>query len=163
MIIIIRKKSKMLKKSTQREAIARVLKSTTSHPSAEWIYEQVKKEIPNIGLATIYRNLRLLKKAGEVTEMHPSNDTARFDGCNIGHYHFCCDRCGQVMDLDEPYDTAIEANIAKKTGLKVTHHQLLLGGLCLECQKVENQVEDHKLKHSRMKKEGQSVKLKSRR
>jgi len=54
----------MLKRSKQREAIVRVLKRTSSHPTAEWIYEEVKKEIPNIGLATVYRNLRLLKEAG---------------------------------------------------------------------------------------------------
>ena len=126
----------MIKKSKQREAIVKVLKNTGSHPSAEWIYEQVKKEIPDIGLATVYRNLRLLKQAGEISEMHTSNDTARFDGCTKEHYHFCCDRCGKVVDLDESIDTTIEARIAKKTGLKITHHHLELHGLCLQCQKI---------------------------
>ena len=127
----------MNKRSKQRDAIIRTLRNTTSHPSAEWIYEQVKKEIPDIGLATVYRNLRLLKKAGEVVEMHTSNDTARFDGNTNNHYHFYCDRCGKVLDLDEPIDNSIETRIANKTGLKVTRHCIELGGLCLDCQKLE--------------------------
>jgi len=127
----------MNRKSKQREAIIRVLRCATSHPSAEWIYEQVKKEIPNIGLATVYRNLRLLKKAGEVSEMHTSNDTARFDGNTAVHYHFLCDRCGKILDLDEPIDATVETRIARSTGLEVTRHHLELGGLCLECQNLE--------------------------
>ena len=136
-IIIIIFCENMNRKSKQREVIIRVLRGTTSHPSAEWIYEQVKKEIPNIGLATVYRNLRLLKQAGEVSEMHTSNDTARFDGNAGMHYHFLCDRCGAILDLDEPIDATVETRIARSTGLKVTRHHLELGGLCLECQNLE--------------------------
>lgn len=136
MIIITKISMAMQKKSKQREAIVKVLKSTSAHPSAEWIYEKVKKEIPNIGLATVYRNLRLLKKTGEVSEMHASNDTARFDGNTNVHYHFYCDGCGKILDLDEPIDTTIQIRIARRTGLKVTRHNLELGGLCLDCQKL---------------------------
>jgi Fur family transcriptional regulator, peroxide stress response regulator len=127
----------MNKKSKQREAIIRVLRGMTSHPSAGLIYEQVKKEIPNIGLATVYRNLRILKQAGLVLEIRTSENSAHFDGMTENHYHFCCDRCGKILDLDEPIDTSIEKRIAKKTGLKVTHHHLEFSGLCLDCQKLE--------------------------
>lgn len=116
-----------------------MLGDTSSHPTAEWIYEQVRKEIPNIGLATVYRNLRLLKEAGEVSEIRTSHDKTHFDANTDMHYHFCCDSCGRILDLDEPIDRAIEARIAKRTGLKVTRHHLELGGLCLDCQKREAQ------------------------
>ena len=142
MIIITRLTMTMQKKSKQREAIIKVLRSTSTHPSAEWIYEKVKKEIPSIGLATVYRNIRLLKEAGEVYEMHASNDTARFDGNTNVHYHFCCSGCGNILDLDEPIDTTIETRIARKTGLKVTRHHLELGGLCLDCQKLAIHVDN---------------------
>lgn len=124
----------MTRRSKQRQAIVKVLKGTSSHPSAEWIYEQVKKEMPKIGLATVYRNLRLMKEAGEVCEMHTSDDTARFDGNTSMHYHFYCDGCGKILDLDEPIDATIESRVARKTGLEVTRHHLELGGLCLDCQ-----------------------------
>ena len=127
----------MIKKSKQREAIIRVLRSTRSHPSAVWIYEEVKKEIPNVALATVYRNLRILKDSGEILEACIADDTALFDGNTQKHYHFRCEQCGKVIDLDEPVDTAIETRIANKTGLKVTHHYLELRGLCLDCQKLE--------------------------
>ena len=52
--------------SKQRETILKVLRSTRSHPSVNWIYENVKKEIPDVGLATVYRNLRQLEAAGEI-------------------------------------------------------------------------------------------------
>ena len=131
-IIIIR--LYMLKKSKQREAIIKVLDKTKSHPSAEWIYDEVKKEIPNVGLATVYRNLKQLKAAGEIMEIPTGKDTARYDGCTATHYHFYCERCGGVIDLDEPVDTTIEVSVAKRTGLVVTNHSLILTGLCWKCQ-----------------------------
>ena len=124
----------MIKKSRQRDAIIKVLRSTKSHPSAEWIYEQVKMEIPKIGLATVYRNLRILEQAGEVLKVCTPDDTAHFDGCTRKHYHFYCDRCGKILDLDVPLDNTIEARVARKTGLKVILHRLELSGLCLDCQ-----------------------------
>jgi Fe2+ or Zn2+ uptake regulation protein len=124
----------MLKKSKQREAIIKVLKNTTSHPSAEGIFEEVKKEIPDIGLATVYRNLRLLRETGEVNEMHPSHLTARYDIRTRDHYHFCCEYCGKVMDISEPIDITLQNRIAEKTGLKITHHNIIFSGLCQDCQ-----------------------------
>lgn len=121
-------------KSRQRETIGRVLRSTSSHPSAEWIFEQVRKEIPGIGLATVYRNLKLMKHAGEICELHTGDSSAHFDGDTSLHYHFLCDRCGRIIDLDEPVDANVESRVEQKTGLKVTGHHLALYGLCLECQ-----------------------------
>lgn len=131
----------MLKKSKQREAIIKILRNTTSHPSAEWIFEEVKKEIPNIGLATVYRNLRLLRESREVIEMHPSHETAHYDIRTRDHYHFYCDRCGKVMDIDEPVDITLQTRIAEKTGLKITHHNLVFSGLCQDCQNKVSSVE----------------------
>jgi Fur family peroxide stress response transcriptional regulator len=128
----------MKNKSKQRDAVLRVLRQTTSHPSAVWIYEQVKKDIPSVALGTVYRNLRLLKEAGEILEIQSPDRICLFDGNTVVHYHFRCDRCGHVIDVDEPYDTAIDARISVRTGLKVTHHQLELGGVCLDCQKRES-------------------------
>lgn len=128
----------MSKDSKQRAAILRVLRSSSSHPSADWIYEQVKEELPGIGLATIYRNLRLLTQAGEICEMHGSNDAARFDGNTATHYHFRCERCGTIVDLDEPVDATIEKRVASRTGLKVTGHHLELRGFCFECHELES-------------------------
>ena len=122
-------------KSKQRDAIVRVLRGTTSHPSAEWVYEQVKREIPNVGLATIYRNLRLLSDAGEISEIATTAGTNHFDGNVNQHYHFRCDSCGRILDLDEPVDNTISDRVANKTGFRVTRQYVELGGVCLDCQK----------------------------
>lgn len=127
----------MNKRSRQREAVIRVLRNTSSHPDAKWIYEEVKREIPGISLATVYRNLRLLKEAGEIAELPVTDNNAHFDYNTENHYHFRCDRCGRILDLDAPVDRSIEERLAGNTGLKVTHHRLELGGLCLDCQKIK--------------------------
>ncbi|MFP3899025.1 MAG: transcriptional repressor [Dehalococcoidia bacterium] len=136
-IIIVTPGLRLRRESKEREAIIRVLSQTTTHPSAAWIYQQVKKEVPDIGLATVYRNLRSLKEAGEVCEMHSHGGTARFDYNTKPHYHFHCDGCGRIMDLDEPVDTTVVDRVERKVGVKITRHHLELGGLCRDCLKLE--------------------------
>lgn len=123
------------RKTRQREAIVRVLKDTTCHPTAEWIYEQVRKEIPAISLGTVYRNLKLLRQAGKILEIDLSGTFSRFDGKQYNHYHFRCERCGCLFDVDEPVDAEMDKRVAQKTGLKISYHRLEFRGLCQECQK----------------------------
>ena len=124
----------MARKSKQREAILRVLRGTTSHPSADWVYEQVRREIPNISLGTVYRNLKLLKQKGEILELDLASTLSRFDGNSQDHYHFRCEKCGRIFDVDEPVDKEIDYRVAQKTGFKVSHHRLEFRGLCKDCQ-----------------------------
>ena len=125
----------MIKKTKQKEAILRVLRDTTCHPAADWIYTEVKKEIPNISLGTVYRNLKLLQERGEILELKLGCTFSRFDGKRYNHYHFRCERCGQVFDVDEPVNKEIDARVAQKTGFKISCHQLEFQGLCKECQR----------------------------
>ena len=124
----------MPRKSKQKEVILKVLRSTSSHPSADWVYEQVRKEIPNISLGTVYRNLRLLSESGEILELDYSSTPSRFNGNAQNHYHFRCDKCGRIFDLDEPVDKTIEDRVAQKAGFSVSRHRLELYGLCRDCQ-----------------------------
>jgi Fur family transcriptional regulator, peroxide stress response regulator len=123
-----------MRNSKQKEAIIKIVKNTTAHPDAEWVYEEVRKEIPNISLGTVYRNLRALHETGVIQEVCQSGGMGHFDGKVTAHDHFRCDRCGQIFDLDETVDRTLENSIARKTGFKVTHHNLEFGGLCLRCQ-----------------------------
>jgi Fur family peroxide stress response transcriptional regulator len=122
------------RRSKQREAIVRVLRGTKSHPTADWVYEQVRNEIPNISLGTVYRNLKMMKERGEVLELGSAGGLGRFDGNPQNHYHFRCDRCGRVYDIDEPIDRTIDERVAARTGFEVFHHRLEFRGLCIECQ-----------------------------
>ncbi len=125
----------MIKRTRQKEAILRVLRSTTSHPIAEWVYAEVRKEIPNISLGTVYRNLRLLSERGEISELAFNGGPSRFDSRTDNHYHFMCEKCGQVFDVDEPVHKELNESVADKTGFEVSHYRLEFSGICKKCQK----------------------------
>ena len=127
----------MSRKSVHRDTILRVVMNTTSHPRADWVYDQVKKEIPNISMGTVYRNLKLLAQSGEIKEVDIPGSLSRFDGNNCNHYHFRCEKCGSILDLDEPIDYTMQSRIAEKTGFKVKRHYLEFIGLCSECKTQE--------------------------
>ena len=124
----------MPRKSRQKEAIIRFLKSTSSHPTASCIYEEVQREIPIISLGTVYRNLKLLKQEGGVLELDLAGTLSRYDGNTQSHYHFRCEQCGRVFDVDEPVDKEINGRVAQRTGFKVSHHVLEFRGLCKDCR-----------------------------
>ena len=124
----------MARKSKQKEAILKVLKTTHSHPTAEWMYEQVRREIPHISLGTVYRNLKLLKQEGIISELDLTGTLSRFDGNAQNHYHFRCEKCGYIFDVDESVNKERDAKLVQKTGFKVFYHRLEYRGLCKDCQ-----------------------------
>ena len=123
----------MNRKSKQKGVILAVVKSTHSHPTANWVYEQVKQEIPNISLGTVYRNLKSLKQEGEIQELNFDGTMSRFDGITQNHYHFRCERCGRIFDLDEPVDETLNDRIEQTTDFEVIDHHLDFYGRCQDC------------------------------
>jgi len=128
------------RKTRQRALILKILRSTNNHPTADWIYNQVRKEIPDISLGTVYRNLRLLKEMGEIQELQWGSTYSRFDGNPREHYHFNCVNCGRVMDVDIEIQQSLEKLVEEKHGWKVTGHRLEFWGLCHDCQDEPREV-----------------------
>ncbi len=124
----------MSRKTKQKVAILRVLKTTKRHPTAEWVYERVRRQIPNISLGTVYRNLKLLKQEGAILELGSAGTQSRFDGKAENHYHFRCRQCRRIFDVAEPVDREIDERLAQKTGFEVFEHRLEFQGLCKDCQ-----------------------------
>ena len=125
----------MIRRETkQRETILGVLRGTTSHPTADWIYDEVRKVIPNIGKGTVYRNLKILREEGKISELNLSGTVSRYEGKSENHYHFRCEKCGRVFDLEEPVSKELDDKVARNTGFKVSYHQLEFRGLCKDCQ-----------------------------
>jgi Fur family peroxide stress response transcriptional regulator len=124
----------MRRNTRQREAILRVLRSSHSHPTADAIYDEVRKTLPGISKGTVYRNLRVLQESGEISELSLGGLASRFEGRQECHYHFRCQRCGQVYDLDERVDHKLDRMIEQRTGFKVSCHHTEFRGLCRDCQ-----------------------------
>ena len=125
--------------SKKREAILACLSSTKSHPSAEWVYQQLKPEFPDLSLATLYRNLSAFRHDGEIMSVGVVKGHERFDATTASHTHFVCTACGRVDDLEEiilPEDVTRKA--AESRGIRVERCQLTLEGLCRDCQTQEN-------------------------
>ena len=119
----------------QRKTILEVLKNTNSHPTADWIYEKVKQEIPNISLGTVYRNLNLLAEKDKITVINYANDQSHYDGNTKNHYHFRCNKCGKVYDLEvKLFEKEIDAIVSNNTDFEVDSHRLEFYGLCPDCQ-----------------------------
>jgi Fur family peroxide stress response transcriptional regulator len=111
------------------------LRGTYSHPTADQIYDEVRKKIPNISKGTVYRNLKVLQEMGLISELNLNDTASRFEAKQESHYHFRCEKCGLVLDIDEAVDRALDRRVASKTGLKIHNHQLEFRGLCHDCQR----------------------------
>jgi Fur family peroxide stress response transcriptional regulator len=90
------------KHSDKRDAILKAIRSTSTHPSAQWVYEKLKPFIPNLSLGTVYRNINLFLHEGLVMSVGVVDGEERFDGIVEPHPHLVCSRCGRVMDLSYP-------------------------------------------------------------
>lgn len=125
------KKDNIKRRNTyQRQLILEILKSTTSHPTADWIYEQARKELPNISLGTVYRNLKILKEEGLIIELTDGKQS-RFDARIDDHYHFKCEKCGAIYDI-EPKDIQIKHSLEVK-GFLIDTVDVNITGVCSKC------------------------------
>ncbi len=121
--------------SKQREALLTLLRSTCSHPSADWLYENLRKDFPNISLGTVYRNLALLTQSGEIIKIQTASNKEHFDGCTERHNHFVCRECDRIFDVNVDGADELEKQAAKKLGANVEDYSLVFYGICSECCK----------------------------
>jgi Fur family transcriptional regulator, peroxide stress response regulator len=119
--------------SRQRTRILEVLRSTTTHPSAAWLYGRLKKEIPRLSMGTVYRNLGILEEQGLVIRLDVGSASDRYDATVADHYHYVCERCDAVIDLPLPVDTSLAERVKAATGLAPRRHVLEFYGLCSGC------------------------------
>ena len=126
------------KYSRKREAILACIRSTTSHPSADWVYSQLKPEFPDLSLGTVYRNLNLFRQEGLIQSIGVVNGLERFDGNIQPHLHFICQKCGKVQDMMEfelP-EGMLDAAARSMKG-KVTSCQIVFTGICETCSQSD--------------------------
>lgn len=126
-----------LKYSRQREAIKDFLATRTDHPTADSVYMNVRKEFPNISLGTVYRNLTLLADLGEILRLRLGDGTDHFDYTTDPHYHFMCNECGSVMDLEMKNLDEIESIASANFDGEIAGHVTYFNGTCGHCLKKE--------------------------
>ena len=126
---------KKLRHSHQRDMIYNYMLSTKEHPSAEMIYDQLRKVEPNLSLGTVYRNLKLLEELGMVKKVTSVNNVDRYDAMTSDHIHFVCDMCSRVIDLPNFDNKEVKAKFEGQIGAKIDWVNITLGGVCEECRK----------------------------
>ena len=121
----------MIKYSKQREAIKNQLSDRKDHPTAETLYTELKSSMPNLSIATVYRNLKQLEDMGEVSAIITDGAT-RYDYNVKPHAHFFCNRCGAVLDLDADNNRIVEIGRKNFVGT-IEGGEVNFYGICPEC------------------------------
>ena len=132
--------------TNQKLIILEYLRSVKNHPSAEEIYEGVRRVLPRISLGTIYRNLEKFAAQGEILEIK-SKDIKRFDGDTTDHQHFICSSCSKVYDIfcRKPKMKNFESHVHKIGTIE--NYQISFYGICKKCH-THRQVDKNKLKNN---------------
>jgi Fe2+ or Zn2+ uptake regulation protein len=121
-----------LRLTEQRRLILATVGGTDSHPTAERVHAEVRRRLPRVSLATVYRNLRLLARQGLLSELR-QGPSVRFDARVDRHHHFTCSGCARIFDLEEPMDATLDAQVTARTGFRVSHHHIEFYGRCAAC------------------------------
>ena len=117
----------------QRQVIYESLAVMPDHPSPEDVYAIVKKAIPAISLATVYKTLHTFVEHGILRELSPHHGTLRVDWNTHSHHHLICTRCKKVMDIDDEDLDPIKVHRKLPKGFKVERVAVEVQGLCAEC------------------------------
>ena len=119
--------------TTQRQIILEELLKVTSHPTANEVYDMVRKRLPRIGLGTVYRNLELMAETGMILKLEVGGTQKRFDATVTPHYHVRCMECGKVDDIKMPVQEDINEIAAQVSHYQILGHHIEFTGLCSDC------------------------------
>jgi Fe2+ or Zn2+ uptake regulation protein len=119
--------------TNQRRKILDYLRSVKTHPTAEMVYKDLKKELPSMTLATVYRNLNHLAEQGEILKFEV-NCVSHFDGDLSFHQHCICCKCGKVKDLFEKKITNNTLKSLRITDFEPKSLNIIIYGTCKKCK-----------------------------
>jgi Fur family peroxide stress response transcriptional regulator len=125
----------------QRRAIFAALAGSRAHPSAEQIWASVRLRLPNLSLATVYKNLEALRAIGAVSDVNPLHQQGRYEaalpGTGVGspHHHLVCTSCQRVVDLHDDALSLLRIATGSAAGFEVRAVRVQAEGLCPECRR----------------------------
>ncbi|MDJ0838146.1 MAG: transcriptional repressor [Acidobacteriota bacterium] len=121
----------MIRRTEQRYAIRRVLEHTVRPLTPQEVLEKAKATVPGLGIATVYRNLKVLHQDGILSTVEVPGAPARYEMANRGHrHHFQCESCNRVFDMPK---SSFTPSALVPENFKVRDHQVLFYGFCPEC------------------------------
>jgi len=140
MITITNKESRLsqnrkFRMTRRRQVILEEINKVDTHPTADEVYEMVRRRLPHISLGTVYRNLQILSECNMIQKLDLAGAQRRFDGNTKKHYHVHCTRCGRVDDVPIEAVVKIQTTFQSASNYKITGHKLELLGLCAQCRK----------------------------
>jgi Fe2+ or Zn2+ uptake regulation protein len=125
-----------LRMTQQRAVLLRLLSQTRAHPTADELFQKVRRRLPSVSHATVYRNLQELVRAGLITMLERAGGPVRYDANPDDHHHFVCTRCGRVADI---YLKGVAYAIDRKRSGTAPGHveraELQLHGICPSCER----------------------------
>lgn len=119
--------------SKQRKIIEEYLKENNNHPTATEIFDHVRGKMPNVSMATVYRNLDILARTGKLQRLSIGSKS-RFDSTTGWHFHLLCQSCGKIVDIDHPKIPKEYFNIPNGYELKGCNLEII--GICPECNRT---------------------------
>jgi Fur family transcriptional regulator, peroxide stress response regulator len=126
-------RSKGYKATPQRIAICRIALNNREHPTAQQIYDQVKKIHPTVSLATVYKTMEVLRDLDLVQELNFPKGQARFDSYMNPHINLICVKCGKITDIDDVAAEEIAKKVAAVTKFKPNGQRIDVYGMCQQC------------------------------
>ena len=128
--------------SSQREQILDIFLKAERHPTINDLYDLVRKKNPKIGLATVYRTMRVICDAGLARETDFGDGLRRFEHKHKHqhHDHLICLKCGRIIEVMSPEIEKLQENLAKKHRFKAVRHRMEIFGICRSCNRKKTQV-----------------------
>lgn len=126
-------KDMICRMTKQRKNILELLMKNKTHPTADELYQLLRKSMPHISLGTVYRNLEMLSEAGIIQKLETGGLQKKFDGNPRNHYHIRCRYCGMVNDLHMEIFPFLDEKADACCDYEVTGHSLQFWGVCPHC------------------------------
>ena len=124
------------RKSAQRDRVYQLIASSSLHPTAQWLLAQMKREFPAINESNLYRNIHILIEEGKIIARDIGDGVEHYDANTTAHYHFICERCGMISDIEIAIDTHVEQEMQKHIPHTIGSHTINFYGICEDCQKT---------------------------
>ena len=127
-------RTKRISVTPQRLAVLSTLQGRRDHPTAEQIYQEVRRQLPAISFNTVYKTLEVLCRKGLVIKVNPLHEVARYDVKTHNHAHLVCRVCHLIHDLEQEFDPLKPAPEEVPPGFQVEHQSVIFWGVCPRCQ-----------------------------